>query len=254
MEILLTNDDGIHTPAIAKVKQAVSELGNVTVVAPDTEQSGVSHSITFNKPIIVKKVFIDDTFFGFGISGTPSDCVKLAVNELMPKPPDLVISGVNMGANVGIHVLHSGTVAAAIEGAIFGIPSFAISLEYSDITDIENAAIFTKKIATYISKYKLAKGTLLNVNIPGIPWKQIKGIKVVKQYPYGHGESFDKYKDPNGQTFYWLASGSKKRLFEESSDVEALKNGYISVTPLQFDMTNHNSLDELGKNGLDDLV
>lgn len=245
MEILLTNDDGIYAPAIARLKQAVNNLGNITVVAPDAEQSGASHSITFNRPLIARKVFINNNFFGYGISGSPADCVKLAVRELMKQPPNLIISGINMGANLGINVLHSGTVAAAIEGAILGIPSLAVSLEYSAIPDTENAAVFTRKIIDCLIRHDLPCGTLLNVNIPSIPWNRIKGIKITKQFTLGLDERFDKHTDPNGQTFYWLASIGKPTSCEQGADIDAIKDGYISITPLRFDLTNHSMLNKL---------
>ncbi|MGR3318960.1 MAG: 5'/3'-nucleotidase SurE [Candidatus Anammoxibacter sp.] len=246
MEILLTNDDGVYTPAIAKLKQTINDLGNITVVAPDVEQSGASHSITFNRPLMVRKVFIDNDFFGYGVSGSPADSVKLAVRELMKKSPDLLISGINMGANLGIHVLHSGTVAAAIEGAILGVPSMAVSLEYSENPDIENAALFTRTMIDCLVKHDLPKGTLLNINIPAISWGSIKGIKVTSQYTLGLGERFDKHTDPKGQTFYWLTTDEgKPTSFAQGTDIEAIKDGYISITPLRFDLTNHNMLNEL---------
>ena len=246
MEILLTNDDGVYTPAIAKLKETINDIGNITVVAPDVEQSGASHSITFNRPLMARKVFINNKFFGYGISGSPADSVKLAVRELMKEPPDLLISGINMGANLGIHVLHSGTVAAAIEGAILGVPSIAVSLEYSDIPDIENAALFTKKMIGCLSENKFPKGTLLNINIPAISWNSIKGIKVTRQYAFGLADHFDKHTDPNGQTFYWLTTSAKTPTsFVQGADIEAIKDGYISITPLRFELTNPNMLNDL---------
>ena len=250
MEILLTNDDGVYTPAIAELKRIINGLGNITVVAPDVEQSGASHSITFNRPLMARKVFINNSFFGYGVSGSPADSVKLAVRELMKESPDLLISGINMGANIGINILHSGTVAAAIEGAILGVPSIAVSLEYSEIPDIENAALFTRTMINCLAEHKLPKGTLLNINIPAITWSSIKGIKVTSQYTFGFDECFDKHTDPNGQTFYWLTtSGKNPTSFVQGSDIEAIKNGYISITPLRFDMTNHDML-----NGLETMV
>lgn len=267
----MTNDDGIYTPAIAKLKQALnrrslssrslnsrslnSRKKNITVVAPDAEQSGVSHSITFNSPLMARKVFIDNKFFGYGVSGSPADCVKLAVRELMETPPNLIISGINMGANLGVHVLHSGTVAAAIEGAIAGIPSFAISLEYSDMPETEAAALFAAKMADRLVEHNLPKGTLLNVNIPARQWKEIKGIRVTKQYAFGLDERFDKHTDPNGQYFYWLANMSEPVSYEDDTDLKAVKDGYISITPICFDLTDHKMVEDMkGWNGDDDLL
>ena len=245
MEILLTNDDGIYAPAIAVLKETMKDLGNITVVAPDAEQSGTSHSITFNRPIIARKVYLNNTFFGYGISGTPADCVKLAVRELMEKPPDIIVSGINMGANIGINVLHSGTVAAAIEGAILKIPSLAVSLEYSEIPEIENAAMFAKNIVVHLTEHSISKGTLLNINIPAMRKENIKGIKVTHQHAFGSDERFDKHTDPDGQTFYWLTDNDGPLSYVQGTDMEAINAGYISITPLQFDMTNHNMLNKI---------
>ncbi len=245
MEILLTNDDGIYAPAIAVLKETLKDLGNVTVVAPDVEQSGASHSITFNRPIIARKVFLNNTFFGYGISGSPADCVKLAVRELMEKPADIIVSGINMGANIGINVLHSGTVAAAIEGAIIGIPSLAVSLEYSEIPEIKNAAMFAKNIVAHLTEHTISKGTLLNINIPALQKENIKGVKVTHQHAFGFNERFDRHTDPDGQTFYWLSGDGKPSSYGQGTDMEAICNGYISITPLQFDMTNYNALSKI---------
>lgn len=247
MQILLTNDDGIYSPAIAVLWENISDLGEAIIVAPNKEQSGVGHTITFTQPLMVRKVFINGKFFGYGVSGSPADCVKLAVRELMKEPPDLVISGINLGANLGVHVLHSGTVAAAIQGAILGIPSIALSLEYSEIPDIENAAFLAKKIIKLVTKYKLPKAILLNINIPAIPRDRIKGIRITKQYTLEFEERFDRHTDPFGKVFYWLAGTGTPISYEQDTDMEAIKEGFISVTPLMFDLTNHNTIEGIKK-------
>ncbi|MEE9605410.1 MAG: 5'/3'-nucleotidase SurE, partial [Candidatus Scalindua sp.] len=170
MKILLTNDDGIYSPGILALKQAMKPLGSVTVVAPDVQKSGVGHAITFSHPLRVRDVYLDSEFVGYGIDGSPADCVKLGVREIMKEKPELLIAGINIGANVGINVLYSGTVAAAIEGAILDVPSIAFSLEVSESpSDIQGAAAIAKDMVSHIVKKKLPKGTLLNINIPLIP-------------------------------------------------------------------------------------
>ncbi|MBW7897186.1 5'-nucleotidase SurE [Candidatus Brocadiaceae bacterium B188] len=165
MQILLTNDDGIYAPGIAALKQNIQDLGHVTVVAPDVEQSGVGHSITFSHPLRIREAHLDNEFIGYSVNGSPADCVKLAIYEAMKNKPDVVISGINMGTNVGIHILYSGTVAAAVEAAIMGYPSIAISFEVSGrYDDIHSAAKVARDIIERIITHKLPKGSLLNVN------------------------------------------------------------------------------------------
>ena len=214
MQILLTNDDGIYAPGIAALKRQIQDLGNITVVAPDIEQSGVGHSITFGHPLRVREVRLHDELLGYGVSGSPADCVKLAIYEIMDKKPDIVISGLNMGANVGIHILYSGTVAAAVEESIMGLPAIATSI-----------------------KHKLPRESLINVNIPSRPSHQIKGIKVTRQYARDFKETFDKRVDPGGKTYYWLIGTNKSIHHEEGTDISAVNEGYISITPLRFDLT-----------------
>lgn len=238
MQILLTNDDGIYAPGIAALKRHIQDMGNVTVVAPDIEQSGVGHSITFGHPLRVREVRLNDEYLGYGVSGSPADCVKLAVYEIMDKKPDIVISGLNMGSNVGIHVLYSGTVAAAVEAAIMGFPSIATSFEITEqYADVHNAAGSARGVIERIVKHTLPRGCLLNVNIPSRPSHQIKGIKVTRQYARDFKETFDKRIDPGGKTYYWLVGTNKSIHHEEGTDISAVNEGYISITPLRYDLT-----------------
>lgn len=240
MQILLTNDDGIYAPGIDALKHTIQDLGQITVVAPDVEQSGVGHSITFSHPLRIREAHLDNEFLGYSVNGSPADCVKLAIYEVMKDRPDVVISGINMGSNVGIHILYSGTVAAAVEAAIMGFPSIAISFEISGrYDDIHSAAKLARSVIERIITHKLPKGSLLNVNIPSIPPDQIKGIKVTRQFAHDFKENFEKRIDPSGKAYYWLIGTDKTIHREEDTDINAVNEGYISITPLRYDLTDY---------------
>ncbi|MFN3533527.1 MAG: 5'/3'-nucleotidase SurE [Candidatus Brocadia sp.] len=240
MQILLTNDDGIYAQGIAALKHNIQDLGQVTVVAPDVEQSGVGHSITFSHPLRIREAYLDNEFIGYSVNGSPADCVKLAIYEVMKHRPDVVISGINMGSNVGIHILYSGTVAAAVEAAIMGFPSIAVSFEISGrYDDIHSVAKVARKVIERIIMHKLPKGSLLNVNIPSIPPDQIKGIKVTRQFARDFKENFEKRIDPSGKAYYWLIGTDKTLHREEDTDINAVNEGYISITPLRYDLTDY---------------
>lgn len=240
MQILLTNDDGIYAPGIAALKHNIQDLGQITVVAPDVEQSGVGHSITFSHPLRIREAHLDNEFIGYSVNGSPADCVKLAIYEVMKDRPDVVISGINMGSNVGIHILYSGTVAAAVEAAIMGFPSIAISFEISGrYDDIHSAAKVARRVIERIITHKLPKGSLLNVNIPSIPPDQIKGIKVTRQFAHDFKETFEKRIDPGGKAYYWLIGTDKTIHREEDTDINAVNEDYISITPLRYDLTDY---------------
>lgn len=246
MKILLTNDDGVYAPGIGAIRKSLQGLGEVVVVAPDSEQSGVGHSITLAHPLRVRHVYVDGEFFGYGVGGSPADCVKLAVMEIMKGQPRLVVSGINLGSNTGIHVLYSGTVAAAIEGAILGIPAVALSLDVSGFPDLEYAAIISRDVIELLLKHDLPRGSLLNVNFPSVKRGEIKGIRITKQYTYSFEESVDRRKDPAGKTYYWLVGGREITVEEKGTDIEAIRQGYISITPLRYDLTNHELLEKIG--------
>ncbi len=212
MNILLTNDDGIYAEGIRVLYESLRDLGDVTVVAPDTERSAVGHAITLSDPLRVKKVTSGNKFFGYATTGTPADCVKLAIRAILRKRPDIVISGINLGPNTGYSVLYSGTVSGATEGAILNIPSFAISLATFENPDYRVAAGFAKKLARLIMNNKgIPQGTLLNVNIPAVAKKNIKGVKIVRQSRTAIEERFDKRQDPRKRTYYWLTEKSSSR-------------------------------------------
>jgi len=246
LKIIVTNDDGIYSPGILELKKAMATLGSVTVVAPDVQKSGVGHSITFSHPLRVRDVYANGDFIGYGIDGSPADCVKLAVREILKERPQLLVSGINIGANVGINVLYSGTVAAAIEGALLGIPSVAISLEISESTpDAKEAAETAKDIIAIIMKKELPRGTLLNVNIPNISKDKIKGVKITKQFSGDFDEHYEKRTDPRGIAYYWLAGTGWPKVDVIGTDMHALKDGYISITPLRYDLTDNTFLTEV---------
>ncbi|MBN1526504.1 MAG: 5'/3'-nucleotidase SurE [Candidatus Omnitrophica bacterium] len=245
MNILLTNDDGIYAEGIYVLYEALKKVGNVTVVAPATEQSAVGHAITMSDPLRVKEARRRRQRFGYAVSGTPADCVKIAIRSLLRKKPDLVVSGINLGPNTGFSVLYSGTVSGATEGAILGIPSIAVSLGTFVDPDYRNAANFAAKLARLVHKNGLPKGTFLNLNVPALPASKIKGVRITTQGKTPIIERFDKRVDPRKRTYYWLTGEVMNLRGGIESDIVALKNGYISITPVQYDLTDHSFIDTL---------
>jgi 5'-nucleotidase len=242
--ILVTNDDGIHAPGITALVKVALALGEVYVVAPDKPQSGMGHAITINSTLRVDKVSAHQGAQSWSCTGTPVDCVKMAINKLMPRKPDLVLSGINHGANHSINIIYSGTMSAAMEGAIEGIPSIGFSLlDYSIEADFTAATVTAAKISAWVLAHGLAKGVCLNVNIPRLHIDEIKGIKTCRQCSGTWNEELDERTDPSGRKYYWLTG--KFESFEPDAtdtDVWALENGYVSVVPSQFDLTAHQSL------------
>ncbi|MCX7981353.1 MAG: 5'/3'-nucleotidase SurE [Syntrophales bacterium] len=254
MRILLTNDDGIYAKGLAALYTSLSAIAECLVVAPEVEQSAVGHAITISRPLMVREVRKNGYFFGYAVTGTPADCVKLGVKELSNGPVDLVVSGINRGANVGINVIYSGTVSAATEGLILGIPSLAISLDSHREADFTFAAEFAKRFIQMIAKRPVA-GVALNVNVPALPAEEIKGVVVVKQGRARLVESFERRVDPREHVYYWLAGETLVAEDEAwDSDASALKRGYITVTPLHCDLTRHDMIEELGKRISDVLL
>jgi 5'-nucleotidase len=243
--ILLTNDDGIHAEGLRYLKQAASELGRVKVVAPETEQSAVGHSITLYDPIKVHEVTKDGEFYGYGIHGTPADSVKLALHELLPEPPALVISGINNGANLGINVLYSGTVSAATEAAILGVPSMAVSVAQKKYPPFQWVVTHIQTLGSLILEKGLPPGVALNVNVPAIPPDQIRGYKLTRQGVSRFRDSFEHYTDPRGNRFYWLSGEVVPDVHDTEIDMAAVREGYVSVTPLYYDLTAHSCRKDL---------
>ena len=243
--ILLTNDDGIHAEGLRKLRVAASKLGQVRIVAPESEQSAVGHSITLYDPIKAHEVTKGGAFYGYGIGGTPADSVKLAVYSLLRRPPDLVISGINNGSNLGINVLYSGTVSAATEAAILGFPSMAVSLAQKKDPPFDWAVPHIEKLGAWVLKCGLPRGVALNVNIPALPPDQVRGFKLTRQGLSKFRESFEQREDPRGNLYYWLAGEATAAETDVGVDVTAVKEGYVSVTPLFYDLTAHSYAEEL---------
>jgi 5'-nucleotidase len=245
VRILLTNDDGIYAPGLRALRTELQKLGTVLVVAPATEQSAAGHSVTLLNPLLVSEVFEDDakTFVGWAVEGRPADCVKLALLELLPDPPDVIVSGLNAGSNAGINVLYSGTVAAAIEGAFY---RRTVSLEYDrKIYDFPTAARYARQVVEQILARKPAEGTLFNVNLPVLERGPVKGVKVLPQNVSPYTEKFDRRVNPRGRTYFWASPEFLCPDPHPGTDVEALAEGYITVTPLKFDLTDHARLDAM---------
>jgi len=243
--ILLTNDDGIFAPGLYALYESLSAIAEVSVVAPDSEKSAVGHAITITDPLRVMPFEKFGKFFGHAVNGTPADCVKLAYFALLERKPDLVVSGINYGSNTGINIIYSGTVSAATEGTILGIPSFAISLTTFKDADFTYAAKFAAKLVPLVLKNSLPKGTFLNVNVPNVPEAQIRGVAVTRMGMAIYDDKYDKRVDPRNRIYYWL-TGSKLE-FEEGEEVDdgAIEKNMVSITPIHYDLTNHRILDEL---------
>lgn len=243
MKVLITNDDGIASAGISALVSAIKEIADIIVVAPDTEQSAVGHAITVSFPLRVTEIRKD----WYSVSGTPGDCVKLAVKEILKEPPNMIISGINLGPNTGTHIIYSGTVSAATEGTILGIPSFAISLSTYINPDFSYSAEFAKKLALLIAKNGMPKGVLLNVNIPALPKEKIKGVRLTVQGETKFIGALEKRKDPRGRSYYWLTPEIVEVSGGPEFDTIALKNNEISITPLHYDMTAKDSLSIFSK-------
>jgi 5'-nucleotidase len=249
MNILVTNDDGILAPGIAALAEALTEIGEVEVVAPASGQSGAAHAITFMAPLICERISVDDRFFGWSVDGSPADCVKLGVRELCSRRPDLVVSGINAGANRGIDVIYSGTVAAAVEAAFIGIPSLAISLEAGGGFDFTRAGRWARMVVERAIELGIAPGTVLNVNIPRLDGGEPQGVRIVRQSTMPWTDAYDRRTDPRGRSYFWLADGGERdAALEPETDLGALRAGFITVTPLQYDLTEERRLEWLQEN------
>ncbi|MEO8515859.1 MAG: 5'/3'-nucleotidase SurE [Flavobacterium sp.] len=245
--ILVTNDDGISAPGIRALIEVMQEIGTVFVVAPDSPQSAMGHAITINSTLHLNKISEDNaTVTEYSCSGTPVDCVKLAVNEILKQKPDLCVSGVNHGSNSSINVIYSGTMSAAVEAGIEGIPAIGFSLlDYEWKADFETFKPYMKKIALEVLQNGLPDGTVLNVNFPKRKETELNGIKICRQAKAIWMEKFDKRKTPQGKDYYWLTGEFVNQDKGEDTDEWALQNGYISIVPVQYDMTAHHAIQQL---------
>ncbi|MCP4483576.1 MAG: 5'/3'-nucleotidase SurE [Flavobacteriaceae bacterium] len=243
--ILVTNDDGINAPGIRFLIDIMNDFGDVVVVAPDSPQSGMGHAITINntlycEPIVINK---NEPQSEYSCSGTPADCVKIAVNEILKRKPDLCVSGINHGSNSSINVIYSGTMSAAVEAGTQGIPAIGFSLlDYSLDADFTHSREFVKRITLECLNNGVPKGVVLNVNIPKISNTKLKGIKICRQANGVWEEKFDKRTNPLGREYYWLSGKFVNNDQGEDTDEWALENGYVSITPTQYDLTAHQAI------------
>ena len=247
MRVLLTNDDGIHAPGLAAMEKRLRVLGDLTVAAPSTEQSGVGHAITFLTPLTAKEVFDGDQPRGWAVDGSPADSVKLGVAEFCPTRPSLVVSGINGWLNAGINVLYSGTVAAAVEGAFFGITSIAVSLEWDDHANFARAAEIALDVIRELLASDPPAGSLFNVNIPTAALTGTPEVRVVPMSIARYGEAFERRIDPRGRSYYWATNDPPPPPSPLESDITALAAGAVTVTPLHFDLTRREMLPDLAK-------
>jgi 5'-nucleotidase len=246
LTILVTNDDGIFAPGLAALSQELRNLSEVVVVAPESEQSAVGHAISLSTPLRVKKTCLPAGGWGWAVSGTPADCVKIALAELLPQPPEMVVSGINLGPNVGINVLYSGTVSAATEAAILGVKRcIALSLNTYKDADFATAARLARQLLAQLETWPLPEQVCLNINLPALEGGEIKGVRLTRQDTRPLVERFECRVDPRERLYYWLAGINNRRDLDPETDYGALQAGYISVTPIHHDLTHYPSLERL---------
>lgn len=241
MHILVSNDDGYLSPGIEVLANCLRDWGKVSVVAPDRDRSGVSHALTLDRPLSVN---IGDNGFR-RVNGTPSDCVHLGLTGLLDEKPDMVISGINHGANLGDDVLYSGTVAAAMEGRFMGYPAIAVSINSFAPTHLDTAAMAINELLQRLQNDKLPKDTILNVNVPDVPWEQVKGFEVTRLGQRHKSEPMVKTTDPRGRDNYWVGPAGPEQDAGQGTDFYAVRDGFVSITPLLADMTHHNLLGDV---------
>jgi 5'-nucleotidase len=246
VQILLTNDDGIYAPGLAAMEKALARLGEVTVVAPAVEQSGVGHSITFLAPLMAAEAFDGERRRGWAVEGSPADCVKLAIGRFCLKRPDLIVSGINGGFNIGINVLYSGTVAGATEGALFEIPSVAVSLEWDERPKFDRAAtLATNLIEQILNQQDPRSAPLYNINIPTVALERTPEVRVVPMATARWPADFDERIDPKGRRYYWAMGTPPIAAKGELTDLEAIARGYVTLTPLRIDRTEQRRLENM---------
>lgn len=254
LRIMVSNDDGIDSVGIYALVNSLKEIGDVTVVAPHTEQSAVGHAITMQTPLRVFEYHKDGQFFGYAVGGTPADCVKMGIRNLMDSPPDLVVSGINHGSNTAINIIYSGTVSAAREAAIMDVPSIAISVTSHAVIDFSFAAKVAQMLAREVHEKGLPPGTMLNVNVPNMPEEKISGILVTKQGKSKWDDVYEKRVDPYGRNYYWLTGNMLVVDNELEIDQIAIQKNYVSVTPIQFDLTDYAAYESLKEWNIEKLI
>lgn len=246
MKVLVTNDDGINSPGIMALTREISRIAEVTVVAPDRERSATAHAITMHKPLRAEKFTVAEcNAEGWRVNGTPSDCVKLAMDVLLDSSPDMVLSGINHGYNLGTDVIYSGTVSAAIEGALMGIPAVALSVAAGEERCFDYTAKFAVRLCQQIEKQNFPKDTLFNINVPCLREEDMVGVYITHLGIRKYKNSFEQREDPRGKLYYWMAGEPIEDLNDTGSDVWAVNNGYVSMTPVQFDLTKYSIIENV---------
>ena len=241
MKILVSNDDGVLAPGIQQLSKTLTEIAKVQIVAPDRNRSGASNSLSLSRPLRLK----NHAENVIAVEGTPTDCVHLALTGLMPELPDMVISGINHGANLGDDILYSGTVAAAMEGRYLGLPAIAVSLSGESYSHFLTAALITKNVVLALSRGKLPSQTILNINVPDLPIEEIRGIEVTRLGTRHSAEPTIKAADPRGNPIYWIGPPGSEQDAGPGTDFYALKRHFVSITPLQLDMTHYSAFDQI---------
>ena len=247
LKILVSNDDGIDSAGIAALQKSLSEIAEVTVVAPRLEQSAVGHGITMQIPLRVTEYYKNGNFFGYAVDGTPADCIKMGIRNILKESPDLVVSGINNGSNTAINIIYSGTVSAAIEAAIMDVPSIAVSVTSHNVKHYEYAAEVAKMLVLKVKEKGLPLGTLLNVNVPDLPEDKIEGILITKQGKSKWDDIYEKRTDPYGRDYYWLVGEMTNADTNLDVDQVAIKKNFVSVTPIHFDLTDYETFNSLKK-------
>ena len=251
--VLISNDDGIDAPGIFALAQEMKKIADVTIVAPDRQQSAVGHAITMNYPLRAIPFRKNGEFFGYAVDGTPADAVKLGVRFLLKEKPDLLMSGINHGSNTAINILYSGTVSAATEGTVLGIPSIAVSLTTHDQADFSYAAKFAARLAARVVEEGLPRGTLLNVNVPAVPEEKICGVRITRQGNSSWEDTFDVRRDPAGREYFWLTGSMAIKDTDPDTDQIAVRENWISVTPIHYELTDRALLERMKDWSLDGL-
>jgi 5'-nucleotidase len=247
MKILLTNDDGIHAKGLEVLYHALADLGDIVIVAPENEMSASAHSITMTQPLRAKEIRRNGSFWGLAVNGTPADAAKLALTSLLKSKPDLVISGINQGVNSGLAAIYSGTVSAASEGCFVGVPSLAVSLADRHHDNFLPSARITRVLAERLLDHKslLPRFSMLNVNIPPLPLAAIKGVRITRQGMGGFRDAYERREDPRGVVYYWLNGAGFNTENDQEADEFAVQEGYVTITPLRYDLTDFQLFDSI---------
>jgi 5'-nucleotidase len=254
LKILISNDDGIDSPGISALVDELKNIGDVVVIAPRTEQSAVGHGITMKSPLRITEFSRNGRFFGYAIDGTPADCIKIGIRNIMNEPPDIVLSGINLGSNAAINIIYSGTVSAAREAAIMDIPAIAVSVTSHSATRFGYAAKIAAELTKQVVSNKLPNGTLLNVNVPDLPENEIAGIRLTQQGKSKWDDIYEERQDPYGKNYYWLTGNMVETDSTLEADQFAIRNNYVSITPIHFDLTDYKTYDAMRSWKLENLL